>query len=90
MQGAARVQGSRVFAGSFAEAPGVARYVFAIYEPPTPDVPWLAVTLEGDRAVDTFACPSLRAADRVLHSMQHRWTLKDRQDRHALGHNRDG
>jgi hypothetical protein len=63
----------------------MARYVFTIYEPPTPGFPWLAVTLDGNRPVDTFACPSLRAADRVLDAMHFHWTMKDRQDRRRTG-----
>jgi hypothetical protein len=61
------------------------RYAFTIYEPPTPGFPWLAVTLEDNRPVDTFACPSQRAADRVLDAMQVRWTAKDRRDRRRTG-----
>ena len=54
----------------------MARYTFAIYDSPTPALPWLAVTLDGDRVVDTFACPSRKAAERVLESMRVRWAMK--------------
>ena len=61
---------------------------YAVYEPPTKGFPWLAVTIEDDRAIDTFACPSLRAADRVLHSMEVRWTLKDHRHRRRAARDR--
>jgi hypothetical protein len=54
----------------------MARYRFAIYPPSDPSLPWLAITLEGDRPVDTFACPSEKAAEEVLRAMRVRWRVK--------------
>ena len=52
------------------------RFRFAIYPPAGPELPWLAVTLDRDKVVDFFACPSKDAAEKVSDSMKARWTAK--------------
>jgi hypothetical protein len=60
--------------------PPMARYTFAIYAPPAVGMPWLAVTLNGEKPVDAFGCPSQRAAEHVIASMKVRWGLKERRN----------
>jgi hypothetical protein len=57
----------------------MARFQFAIYPPSAPGLPWLAITLDGDRPVDAFGCPSEKAAEEVLRSMRVRWRFKNRR-----------
>jgi len=52
---------------------------YAIYEPAEVGLPWLAVALDDTRIVDSFACPSKKAAEQVLRSMKVRWTVKNRR-----------
>jgi hypothetical protein len=48
------------------------RISYAIYPPPLPGRPWLAVVLEGDKPIDTFGCPDEESAERVLAEMEAR------------------
>ena len=50
---------------------------YAIYAPAERDIPWLAVVLMGEKAADTFACPSKEAAEHVLREMQARNEAKN-------------
>ena len=39
---------------------------YLVYEPTARRLPYLAVALDGNRAVDTFVCPDRDAAERIL------------------------
>jgi len=56
----------------------VERTGYAVYPPPEPGLPWLAVVLAGDRPVDAFGCPDAKSARTVLRGIEARNQAKTR------------
>jgi hypothetical protein len=50
---------------------------FVVYPPPSPEDPWLAVVLDGERVVDIYTCPAEEAAEQYLLIM-HGWREEKR------------
>jgi hypothetical protein len=50
---------------------------YAVYPPPRPSFPFLAVVLKDNKPVDMFGCPYFESATRVLGEMEARTQAKN-------------
>ena len=55
-------------------------FKYVLYAPAQPELPWLAVVLDGPKPVDTFGFPDRDNAERVLSEMRLRIEARNGAD----------